>query len=166
MTVCSWTAVAAEKLLARHFVPTVVVASQCSHSTQIDAVLCALASHLTWKLFLLVTCVFLACSYHRDKQIGEGTYGEVYLATDLLTKDKVALKKIRMDNEKEGFPITAIREIKLLKRLENENVIRLKEIVRSQGALPLSLLAFTAFAVDSISRRHRSEGHSHRSHKQ
>jgi len=45
----------------------------------------------------------------------------------------VALKKIRMDNEKEGFPITAIREIKLLKRLDNENVITLKEIVRSQG---------------------------------
>lgn len=38
-----------------------------------------------------------------------------------------------MDNEKEGFPITAIREIKLLKRLDNENVITLKEIVRSQG---------------------------------
>lgn len=47
--------------------------------------------------------------------------------------DKVALKKIRMDNEKEGFPITAIREIKLLKSLNHENVICLREIVRSQG---------------------------------
>jgi len=26
-----------------------------------------------------------------------------------------ALKKVKMDNEKEGFPITAIREIKILK---------------------------------------------------
>ena len=51
----------------------------------------------------------------------------------MANKDRVALKKIRMDNEKEGFPITAIREIKLLKRLDNENVITLKEIVRSQG---------------------------------
>ena len=132
-----------------------VVTSQCSHSTQSDAVLCTAASLLTRKLFLSLTCVFNACSYHRDKQIGEGTYGEVYLATDLLTRDRVALKKIRMDNEKEGFPITAIREIKLLKRLENENVIRLKEIVRSQGAPSLSLLALTPFAVKSISTRHR-----------
>ena len=38
-----------------------------------------------------------------------------------------------MENEKEGFPITALREIKLLKRLNNDNVICLKEIVRSQG---------------------------------
>ena len=61
---------------------------------------------------------------------------QVYLARDLQTNDLVALKKIRMDNEKEGFPITAIREIKLLSTLHNENVIRLREIVRSQGARP------------------------------
>lgn len=30
-------------------------------------------------------------------------------------KALVALKKVKMDNEKEGFPITAIREIKILK---------------------------------------------------
>lgn len=31
------------------------------------------------------------------------------------------------------FPITAIREIKILKKLHHENVIKLKEIVTSQG---------------------------------
>jgi cyclin-dependent kinase 12/13 len=44
---------------------------------------------------------------------------------------KVALKKIRMDTEKEGFPITAIREIKILKDLQHENVVNLRDIVRS-----------------------------------
>jgi hypothetical protein len=48
---------------------------------------------------------------------------------------KVALKMIRMDNEKEGFPITAIREIKLLSTLKHENIVNLREIVRSKGAL-------------------------------
>ena len=60
---------------------------------------------------------------------------QVYLARDNETNDLVALKKIRMDNEKEGFPITAIREIKLLKNLHHENVINLREIVRSQSEL-------------------------------
>jgi hypothetical protein len=64
---------------------------------------------------------------------------QVYLANDKQTGEEVALKKIRMDNEKEGFPITAIREIKLLKNLDHENVIRLKEIVRSQCVRPWSL---------------------------
>jgi len=49
------------------------------------------------------------------------------------TGDIVALKKVRMDNEKEGFPITAIREIKILKKLRHVNVIDLKEIVTSKA---------------------------------
>ena len=80
----------------------------------------------------------------------------MYLANDKQTNEEVALKKIRMDNEKEGFPITAIREIKLLKNLEHDNVIRLKEIVRSQCArpshrLPVSLLAKPAHVCSHVS---------------
>ncbi|KAJ8446813.1 hypothetical protein Cgig2_016123 [Carnegiea gigantea] len=69
--------------------------------------------------------------FQKLEQIGEGTYGQVYMARELQTGEIVALKKIRMDNEKEGFPITAIREIKILKKLHHENVIKLKEIVTS-----------------------------------
>ncbi|XP_039772449.1 uncharacterized protein LOC120640626 isoform X2 [Panicum virgatum] len=35
----------------------------------------------------------------------------------------VAVKKIRMDNKREGFPITVIQEIKILKKLHHQNVI-------------------------------------------
>lgn len=41
----------------------------------------------------------------------------------------VALKKVRLDNEKEGFPITAIREIKILRQLNHQSIINMKEIV-------------------------------------
>merc|ERR1711865_752287 len=37
-----------------------------------------------------------------------------------------------MRNEKEGFPITAIREIKLLRGMNHENIIDLREVVASQ----------------------------------
>ena len=86
--------------------------------------------------------------YNRQNQIGEGTYGEVFLAVERHTGEKVALKKIRMENEKEGFPITAVREIKLLKLLDHPNVIRLKEIVRSQG-WPPEQGSLALFAVPS-----------------
>ncbi|XAR60281.1 Cyclin-dependent kinase [Bertholletia excelsa] len=72
--------------------------------------------------------------FEKLEQIGEGTYGQVYMAREIKTGEIVALKKIRMDNEREGFPITAIREIKILKKLHHENVIKLKEIVTSPGA--------------------------------
>ncbi|GLD49069.1 cyclin-dependent kinase 12 isoform X1 [Lates japonicus] len=61
--------------------------------------------------------------------IGEGTYGQVYKAKDKDTGELVALKKVRLDNEKEGFPITAIREIKILRQLKHRSVVNMKEIV-------------------------------------
>jgi len=72
--------------------------------------------------------------FQKIQQIGAGTYGQVYMARNKETNEVVALKKVRMDNEKEGFPITAIREIRILKqlnRMDHPNVVRLKEIVVS-----------------------------------
>lgn len=54
-------------------------------------------------------------NFHKIEKIGEGTYGIVYKATDKITKQLVALKKIRLETESEGVPSTAIREISLLK---------------------------------------------------
>lgn len=48
---------------------------------------------------------------------------------NFLTGEMVALKKVRLDNEKEGFPITAIREIKILRQLTHQSIINMKEIV-------------------------------------
>lgn len=55
--------------------------------------------------------------YQRIEKVGEGTYGEVYKARDLITNDIIALKKIRLEHEDEGIPSTAIREISLLKEV-------------------------------------------------
>uniref|UniRef100_A0A2M4A8T8 Cyclin-dependent kinase 12 n=1 Tax=Anopheles triannulatus TaxID=58253 RepID=A0A2M4A8T8_9DIPT len=63
------------------------------------------------------------------EQIGEGTYGQVYKAKDQMTKELVALKKVRLEHEKEGFPITAVREIKILRQLNHSNIVNLREIV-------------------------------------
>lgn len=38
-----------------------------------------------------------------------------------------------MENEKEGFPITALREIKILQLLKHENVVNLIEICRTSS---------------------------------
>lgn len=72
--------------------------------------------------------------FEEIEQIGEGTYGQVLMGRDRVSDEIVALKKVRMDQEKEGFPVTAIRELKMLRSLRHENVVRLKEIVTGQNA--------------------------------
>ena len=65
------------------------------------------------------------CSqYEKVEKIGEGTYGVVYRARDRNTGVTIALKKIRLEQEEEGVPSTAIREISLLKELQHNNVVR------------------------------------------
>lgn len=48
----------------------------------------------------------------------------VYEAVDKVTREKVALKKIRLEGEDEGVPSTALREISLLKELDHPNIVK------------------------------------------
>ncbi|KAF9569720.1 Pkinase-domain-containing protein [Agrocybe pediades] len=68
-------------------------------------------------------------SYERLNQIEEGSYGVVFRAKDKQTGDIVALKKLKLDEEKNGFPITALREIYALMSCRHENVVGIREVV-------------------------------------
>lgn len=76
-------------------------------------------------------------NYAKLEKVGEGTYGVVYKAKDVNTGNIVALKKIRLEAEDEGVPSTAIREISLLKELDDDNIVRLLNIVHSDTKLYL-----------------------------
>jgi cell division cycle 2-like protein len=62
-------------------------------------------------------------------KIDEGAYGVVYKARDKETGEIVAIKKVKLGKEKEGFPITSIREINILMMLSHENIMKIKEVV-------------------------------------
>mmetsp|Transcript_99654 Transcript_99654/g.187498 ORF Transcript_99654/g.187498 Transcript_99654/m.187498 type:complete len:504 (-) Transcript_99654:47-1558(-) len=61
--------------------------------------------------------------------IGEGTYGTVWRATCKKTGQTVAIKRVMVRNERDGFPLTAIREIRALYRLKQNNIVNLIEVV-------------------------------------
>ncbi|KAK2679744.1 hypothetical protein RAB80_004925 [Fusarium oxysporum f. sp. vasinfectum] len=64
-----------------------------------------------------------------ESVVGSGTYGKVFKGLNVYTKGMVALKRIRMEGERDGFPVTAIREIKLLQSLRHVNIVNLQEVM-------------------------------------
>ncbi|XP_055078916.1 cyclin-dependent kinase 11B isoform X2 [Periophthalmus magnuspinnatus] len=62
-------------------------------------------------------------------RIEEGTYGVVYRAKDKKTDEIVALKRLKMEKEKEGFPITSLREINTILKAQHQNIVTVREIV-------------------------------------
>ncbi|XP_075376968.1 cyclin-dependent kinase 11B isoform X4 [Mycteria americana] len=62
-------------------------------------------------------------------RIEEGTYGVVYRAKDKKTDEIVALKRLKMEKEKEGFPITSLREINTILKAQHLNIVTVREIV-------------------------------------
>ncbi|KAK6177605.1 hypothetical protein SNE40_015672 [Patella caerulea] len=62
-------------------------------------------------------------------RIEEGTYGVVYRAKDKKNDEIVALKRLKMEKEKEGFPITSLREINTLLKAQHPNIVTVREIV-------------------------------------
>ncbi|CAI5440860.1 unnamed protein product [Caenorhabditis angaria] len=68
--------------------------------------------------------------YECVNRVDEGTFGVVYRGKDKRTDEIVALKRLKMEKEKEGFPITALREINMLLKAGNHpNIVNVKEIL-------------------------------------
>ncbi|KRX80120.1 Cyclin-dependent kinase 11B, partial [Trichinella sp. T6] len=68
--------------------------------------------------------------YHCLNRIEEGTYGVVYRAMEKRTGEIVALKRLKMEKEREGFPITSLREVNMLMKVgKHPNVVNVLEVV-------------------------------------
>lgn len=63
------------------------------------------------------------------KKINEGTYGVVYKAKDKKTGEIVALKKVKMNIERDGFPMSSLREINILLSFNHPFIVDVKEVV-------------------------------------
>jgi hypothetical protein len=74
-------------------------------------------------------------------RVSEGTFGVVFRAEERQTKEVVALKQLKMEREREGFPITSLREINMLMKCRRHpNVVGLREIVTDATGEKIALL--------------------------
>ena len=76
-------------------------------------------------------CDSVSTRFERKECIGKGTYGTVYRACDRATGRMHALKRIILHNEKsDGFPVTSMREIRVLRAMRgHRNIVELCDVV-------------------------------------
>lgn len=68
-------------------------------------------------------------NYEILQKLGQGTFGVVQKARNINTKELVALKQLINHSAKEGFPITAMREITILKKLRHKNILKIIDMI-------------------------------------
>ena len=68
-------------------------------------------------------------NFEKLNHIEEGSYGWVSRAKETATGEIVALKKLKMDNANDGFPVTGLREIQTLLASRHTNIVALREVV-------------------------------------
>lgn len=68
-------------------------------------------------------------NFEKLNHIEEGSYGWVSRAKEIATGEVVALKKLKMDNANDGFPVTGLREIQTLMASRHTNIVSLREVV-------------------------------------
>ena len=68
-------------------------------------------------------------NFEKLNHIEEGSYGWVSRAKEVATGEVVALKKLKMDNANDGFPVTGLREIQTLMASKHPNIVALREVV-------------------------------------
>ncbi|KAL9662718.1 hypothetical protein QQ045_027551 [Rhodiola kirilowii] len=80
--------------------------------------------------------------------LGLRVFRQVFMAREIATGEIVALKRIRMEKERKGVPMTALREIKILQELNHPNVIKLKEIVMTSLGFLSDIIGFSRCITD------------------
>ncbi|EDL45307.1 Protein kinase domain containing protein [Plasmodium vivax] len=68
-------------------------------------------------------------NFAKVHQVGQGAYGDVWMAEDITHNRRVALKKLKINGNKEGLAKTYIREISILNSLKHKNIVELMGVV-------------------------------------
>ncbi|WVW84924.1 hypothetical protein I302_106960 [Kwoniella bestiolae CBS 10118] len=69
-----------------------------------------------------------AARWEKGVKVGEGTFANVYKGIERATGRKIAIKKIKVGEMKDGLDMTALREVKFLQELHHPNIIALLDV--------------------------------------
>lgn len=80
-------------------------------------------------------------NFERLNHIEEGSYGTVSRQREISTGEVVAVKHFRMDNsDTQGFPVTALREIRCLMEARHKHIVGVREVVMGSSNADVYLI--------------------------
>ena len=94
-----------------------------------------------------------AARYEILGKLGEGTFGEVKKALDVVTGKHVAIKYVRILSRKSGIPKAVFRELQSLKQLsDSEYIIKLLDVYTDESNLCLVMECIVSDLSEVISQ--------------
>lgn len=91
----------------------------------------------------------IAGRFKTRKHLGEGTYGIVYQADDVIAKQTVALKKFRNRKAEDGIDYNTIQEIRQLAELDHTNICHFFGVFPSEDTIFIAT-EFLPFSLDAM----------------
>lgn len=90
-------------------------------------------------------------NYDKLNDIEEGTYGWVARGTERATGKVVALKRLKLEpSDRNGLPVTGLREIQILQDCRHHNIVRLEEVVVGDDVSKLDKFVLSSFPLCNV----------------
>lgn len=83
-------------------------------------------------------------SYKKIKELGEGSFGEVFLVQNIRTNQKVVSKEMRLHGLDEPTIIQLYTEVKVLENIKHPNIIQMYETYRTKSNKLVLILEYAS----------------------
>ncbi|EAY12631.1 CMGC family protein kinase [Trichomonas vaginalis G3] len=100
-------------------------------------------------------CSLIKNRFRIIENIGQGAYGSVYKALDLLNNKIVALKTVKIFDHKQSMPVSFFRELKVLQSIKDSHIIQYFETIRSNDSTFISMECCDTDLQKQLSSRYR-----------
>ena len=94
-------------------------------------------------------------SYKKMKKLGEGSFGNVYLARNVKTNKIIVSKEMKLHDLEEETKIQLFSEAKILQKIQHPNIIKIIESYKTKSNKLVLILEFASRGAAQAPSEHK-----------